>query len=77
MIKKYRKVRDHRHYRGKRGGVLRSICNLEYSIPARQKFLWFSTVDQTMNLTELAEEFKGQFLWLRKKYRKINKLFFR
>ena len=64
--KKYRKVRDHCHYKGEYKGGAHSICNLKYSVPKKIQTAFHSgfKYDYLFIIKELAEEFKKQFTCL-------------
>ena len=64
--KKYCKVRDHCHYTGEYRGAAHSICNLKYIVPKKIPivFLNGSNYDHHFTISELAEEFKKQFMCL-------------
>ena len=70
--KKYYKVRDHCHYTGKYRGTAHNICNLRYKIPKEipEVFQIDSRYDYHFIIKVLAEEFKGQFECLGKKFKK-------
>ena len=59
--KKYHKIRDHFHYRGKFRGAAHSICNLVYKIPEEIPivFHYSSTYDYHFIINQLAREFDG------------------
>ena len=56
-------VRDHCHYTGKYRGVAHDICNLRYKIPKEIPLVFHngSTYDYHFIITELGEEFEGEF----------------
>ena len=60
--KKYHKIRDHFHYRGKFRGAAHSICNLRCKIPEEIPivFHYSSTYDYHFIINQLAREFDGQ-----------------
>ena len=64
--KKYRKVRDHRHYIGEYRGTAYSICNLKYSVPKTIPIDFYngSNYNYHFIMKELAKEFKKQFICL-------------
>ena len=61
--KKYHKVRDHCHYRGKYRGATHYNSNLRYKIPKRIPVVFYngSTYDYHLIIKELAEKFEGEF----------------
>ena len=61
--KKYHKVRDHCHYKGKCRGAAHDICNLRYETPKEIPVVFHngSTYDYHFIIKELAKEFNGQF----------------
>ena len=60
--KKYRKVRDHCHYKAEYRGVAHSICDLKYSVPKKTDIAFHNGTNNDYHLIikELAEEFKKQ-----------------
>ena len=72
-ILKYHKVRDHCHYTGKLRGAAHSICNLRYKVPKKIPVVFHndSTYDYHFLITQLVEEFKGQFECLGENTEKI------
>ena len=60
---KYRKFRDHCHYRGEYRGAAQSICNLRYCVPKKFPVVFRngSNYDYHFILNKLAEEFRKQF----------------
>ena len=71
--KQHLKVKDHCHYKGKYKGAAHNICNLRYKtlrdIPV--VFHNGSTYDYHFIIKEVAEEFEGQFEYLRKNTKKF------
>ena len=65
-IKKYRKVRDHCHYRGAYRDNARSICNLKHYLPKKIPIIFYSrsNYDYHFVIKELAEEFENQSICL-------------
>ena len=63
IIKLYKKIRDHCHFTGKFRGATHSICNLHYKVPQEipVKIHDGSVYDYHFIITELAEDFKGEF----------------
>ena len=61
--KKYHKVKDHFHYRGKYRVAAHGICNLRFKIPKEIPAVFHngSIYDYYFIIKELAEELKGQF----------------
>ena len=57
--KKYRKVRDHCHYKGEYRGAAHSICNLKHTTSKKNPLVSHngSNYDYNFIITELAEEF--------------------
>ena len=64
--KKYRKVRDHRHYAGEYSGAVHSICNLKQSVSKKIPIVFHngSNYDYHFVIKQLAEELKKQFTCL-------------
>ena len=64
--KKYRKVADHYHYTEEYRGAAHSICNSKYSVSKRIPIVFHngSNYDYYFIITELAEDFKKQFISL-------------
>ena len=62
-IKLYQKVRDHCHYTEKLREAAHGICNLRYKVPQEIPVKIHNgwKYDYHFIITELAEEFKGQF----------------
>ena len=71
--KKYNKVRDHCHCKGKYRGAAYSICNLRYKtlkeIPV--VFHKCSTYDYHFIIKEIAKKIGGSISMLRRKYIEI------
>ena len=63
IIKLYKKIRDHCHFTGKFRGATHSVCNLHYKVPQEipVKIHDGSVYDYHFIITELAEDFKGEF----------------
>ena len=61
--KKYDKIRDHCHYRGKYREATHDVCNLRYIKPKEFPVIFHngSTYDYHFIHNELAKEFKCQF----------------
>ena len=61
--KKYHKVKDHYHYTGKYRSAAHDNCNLRYKTPKEIPIVFHngSTYDYHFIITELAEEFEGEF----------------
>ena len=60
---KYYKVRFHCHYTGKNRGAAHNIWKLRHKIPKKIPLVFHncSKYESHFRITELAEEFKGQF----------------
>ena len=63
LNKKYHKVRDHCHYKGKYRGAAHVICNLRYKTPKEIPVVFHngSTYDYHFLIKQLAKQFEGQF----------------
>ena len=63
----YRKVRDHSHYAGKYRHAANSICNLKFTVPNEIPAVFHNESNYVYHfmITELANEFEGQFECLR------------
>ena len=61
--KKYHKVRDHCHYKGKCRGAAQSICNFRNQTPKEILAVFYngSTYDYLFIINELAKKAEGQF----------------
>ena len=70
--KKYYNVRGHCHYNEKYRGAAHNVCNLRYKTPKEIPAVFHngSKYDYLFTITELAEEFKGQFECLGEKEEK-------
>ena len=66
-IRKYHKIKDHCHFTGKYFTAAHNICNLRYKTPKEFPVIFHnsSTYDYHFIIKELAEEFEGQFEYLR------------
>ena len=62
----YRKVRDHCHYAGKYRSAAHIICNLKYIIPKTIPVVLHNVSNYGYHfiIKEVAEEFKGEFIFL-------------
>ena len=62
----YRKVRDHCHYAGKYRSTAHIICNLKYIIPKTIPVVLHNVSNYGYHfiIKEVAEEFKGEFIFL-------------
>ena len=60
---KYRKVRDHCHYKGKFRGAAHNNCNLRYKVPKEIPVVFHNgfTYDYHFIVKQLAKEFGGKF----------------
>ena len=59
----YQKVRDHCHYTEKFRAAAHSNCNLQHKVPKKIPIVFHngSAYDYHFIITQLAEDFKGQF----------------
>ena len=70
----YRKARDYCHYASKYRGTAHSICNLKFDVPNEIPVVCHrsSNYDYHFIITELANEFVGQFDFLEKTKKSTN-----
>ena len=63
---KYRRVRDHCHYKGEYRGAAHSICDLKYSLPKKIPIIFHNGSHHNYHfiIKKLAGEFKRQFTGL-------------
>ena len=61
--KNYRKVKDHRHFKGNYGGAAQMICNLRFNVPIEISVVFHngSNYDYHFIIKQLANKCEGQF----------------
>lgn len=66
-IKKYYKFRNHWHFIGKYRGAVHNVCYMRYITPKEIPVAFYngSKYHYHFIIKELAEEFEGQFEWLK------------